>query len=126
MVMMHSGLRALQKRLEKNNPILYNENAMKEERFLSLLKGKPFWIEDKDKHKEEDSKYGDLCCWNHIVGLPKRVMKEERRKQSLIMRWISLKLLDGDGDKEESKKRKKYFWIKKVQVLELVSSFLDI
>ena len=124
--MMHSGLRALQKRLEKNNPILYNENAMKEERFLSLLKGKPFWIEDKDKHKEEDSKYGDLCCWNHIVGLPKKGNEGGTEKPIFDYEMDILKLLDGDGDKEESKKRKKYFWIKKLQVLELVSSFLDI
>jgi hypothetical protein len=74
--------------LEKDNPILYNENAIKEERFLSLLKEKPFWIENEDQHKIEDSKRGDLCCWNHIVGLPRKETKE-RRKQSLIRRWIS-------------------------------------
>jgi hypothetical protein len=41
--------------LEKDDPILYNENAIKEERFLSLLKEKPFWIENEDQHKIEDS-----------------------------------------------------------------------
>src|SRR4051812_9774929 len=105
MVMMHSGLRALQKRLEKSNPILYNENAMKEERFLSLLKGKPFWIEDKDKHKEEDSKYGDLCCWNHIVGLPKKGVNEGEEKAIFDYEMDILKLLDEN--------KKKYIWIKK-------------
>ena len=96
--MMHSGLRALQRRLEKNNPILYNENAMKEERFLSLLKGKLFWIEDKDKHKEEDSKYGDLCCWNHIVGLPKK--DKEGEKAIFDYEMDILRLLEG-GEQEE-------------------------
>ena len=34
------------------------------------LKDKPFWIWDKQQHKQEDIKTDGDCCFNHIIGLP--------------------------------------------------------
>jgi hypothetical protein len=51
--------------LEKDNPILYNENAIKEERFLSLLKEKPFWIENEYQHKKKRILNMVIC----VVGI---------------------------------------------------------
>ena len=113
MTMINSSLRALQKRLEKGNPILYNENAMKEERFLQAAQGRPFWIEDKDEHKAADETYGDRCCWNHLVGLPKKGNEE---KPIFDFEMDILKLLDQD--------KKKYVWIKKSTGLGISEFFL--
>jgi hypothetical protein len=33
---------------------------------------KPFWIWDRDQHKEEHHKTKGSCCFNHIIGLPKK------------------------------------------------------
>jgi hypothetical protein len=36
------------------------------------LKGKPFWIWDKQQHKLEDIRTDGDCCFNHIIGLPQK------------------------------------------------------
>ena len=41
------------------------------------FKNKPFWIWDIDEHKQEDIKTNGDCCFNHIIGLPR---KEETEK----------------------------------------------
>jgi hypothetical protein len=37
---------------------------------LALLKGKEFWIWDKEEHREQFIKSNGQCSFNHIVGLP--------------------------------------------------------
>jgi hypothetical protein len=37
---------------------------------FSILRNKPFWIEDKQHHKEQYVRTNGLCCWNHLVSLP--------------------------------------------------------
>ena len=43
---------------------------------LQKLKGKPFWIWDKARHKEKDRITKGECCFQHLVGLPKKNGKE--------------------------------------------------
>lgn len=33
---------------------------------------RPFWIWNEDDHKIADKVWGDECCFNHIIGLPKK------------------------------------------------------
>ena len=44
---------------------------------LQRLRGKPFWILDPSKHRSKDSATHGACCFNHIIGLPK---KDGKRK----------------------------------------------
>ena len=37
---------------------------------LSILKGLPFWIWDKEEHRQQAVATNGNCCFNHIVGLP--------------------------------------------------------
>jgi hypothetical protein len=37
---------------------------------LSVLRGLPFWIWDKEEHTEEHIRTNRQCCFNHVVGLP--------------------------------------------------------
>jgi hypothetical protein len=44
---------------------------------LSKLRNKPFWIVDPSKHRSKDNATHGACCFNHIIGLPK---KDGKRK----------------------------------------------
>lgn len=37
---------------------------------LSILRNKPFWIDNKQDHRQEFIRTNGNCCFNHIVGLP--------------------------------------------------------
>jgi hypothetical protein len=39
---------------------------------LEKLRGKPFWIFDQQQHKQEDIRTKGDCCFNHIIGLPRK------------------------------------------------------
>ena len=43
---------------------------------LQRLRGKPFWIWDKARHKASDRVTKGECCFNHIISLPKKDNKE--------------------------------------------------
>jgi hypothetical protein len=36
------------------------------------MHNKPFWIWNIVEHKQEDIKTNGDCCFNHIIGLPKK------------------------------------------------------
>jgi hypothetical protein len=44
---------------------------------LQRLRKKPFWIWDQSKHRKDDIKTKGDCCFNHIVGLPKKDNQEK-------------------------------------------------
>jgi hypothetical protein len=37
---------------------------------LSIFQDKPFWIWNKQEHRQEHIKTNGNCCFNHIIGLP--------------------------------------------------------
>jgi hypothetical protein len=41
-------------------------------RLSEILKDKPFWIWNIEKHKQEDIITNGDCCFNHIIGLPQK------------------------------------------------------
>jgi hypothetical protein len=51
------------------------ESAHKE--LSERLKDKPFWIWDKQQHKQEDIRTDGDCCFNHIIGLPTKEGEEK-------------------------------------------------
>jgi hypothetical protein len=54
-----------------DNNINNQEIKLQSERF-AIFRDKPFWIENIDKHKAEDIRTRGFCCFNHIIGLPKK------------------------------------------------------
>ena len=36
------------------------------------LEGKPFWYLDISRHKEKGKSQKNHCCFNHIIGLPRK------------------------------------------------------
>jgi hypothetical protein len=55
----------LQKLVQSQSGPVQNET-------LERLKDKPFWIWDQKQHKQEDIKTKGDCCFNHIIGLPRK------------------------------------------------------
>ena len=45
-----------------------------EQRFQTLetLRDKPFWFWDVERHRLEDTRTSGNCCFNHIIGLPRK------------------------------------------------------
>ena len=43
---------------------------------LSILRDLPFWIFDKDIHRQQAAATNGKCCFNHVCGLPTKDKKE--------------------------------------------------
>jgi hypothetical protein len=41
-------------------------------KLFERLYNKPFWIWDKQQHKQEDIRTDGACCLNHVIGLPQK------------------------------------------------------
>ena len=39
---------------------------------FAIFRDRPFWIEKIEAHKSEDIRTKGNCCFNHIIGLPKK------------------------------------------------------
>ncbi len=46
--------------------------TQQQSRLTEGLQSKPFWIWDKQQHKQEDIQTDGECCFNHIIGLPQK------------------------------------------------------
>jgi hypothetical protein len=69
--------RDLEKFLEKNNVVNNNSDSQQElvklnSQLFAIFANKPFWIEDIREHKKADIANKGSCCFNHIIGLPKK------------------------------------------------------
>lgn len=52
--------------------LVQSQSGPEHYQLLERLKDKPFWIWDQKEHKQEDIKMKGSCCFNHIIGLPKK------------------------------------------------------
>jgi late competence protein required for DNA uptake (superfamily II DNA/RNA helicase) len=53
--------------------VIRSSNSTSEQiNLFNRSKNKPFWIWDIEEHKQEDIKTKGDCCFNHIIGLPKK------------------------------------------------------
>ena len=50
---------------EENNRRLYSER-------FKVFRDKLFWINDINEHKHQDILHKGACCFNHIIGLPRK------------------------------------------------------
>ncbi len=59
-----------------NDILLQGTIARTQDPALQVLRGKPFWIWDKEEHRQQAQTSNGNCCFNHIVGLPQKDKKE--------------------------------------------------
>jgi terminase large subunit-like protein len=66
--------RDLQKfvQLQLNSNSNSNSNFSKQTQLFDRLRNKPFYIWDKEQHKQEHTRTDGDCCFNHIIGLPQK------------------------------------------------------
>jgi hypothetical protein len=78
-------------------------------KIFERLQNKPFWIWDIDHHKQEDIRTNGDCCFNHIIGLPRKdgVDKPLYDYEKIIFDSLSTQ----NGNTNSSSK--KHLWIKK-------------
>ena len=48
------------------------QSSPEQSQLLHRLRDKPFWIWDRKGHKQADIKTKGDCCFNHIIGLPRK------------------------------------------------------
>ena len=79
---------------------------------LERLRNKPFWIWNREEHIKEDIKTKGDCCFNHLIGLPK--------KESIIEK----PLFDYEQIVFDILQQNKHIWIKKATGLGITEFFL--
>ena len=84
------------------------------------LQDKPFWIWDKQQHKQEDIRTDGDCCFNHIIGLP---TKEGEEKAIFDYENILYDALL-DNDILHHTFKYKHLWVKKATGLGVTEFFL--
>jgi hypothetical protein len=52
--------------------VIQSQSGPEQSQLLQRLRDKPFWIWDPKQHKQEDIKTKGDCCFNHIIGLPRK------------------------------------------------------
>jgi hypothetical protein len=82
--------------------------ATHQSKMFDRLCNKPFWIWDKQQHKLEDIRTYGHCCFNHIIGLPK---KDGLGKPFYDYQRIIFESLATPGDNTNS--YGKHLWMKK-------------
>jgi Terminase RNaseH-like domain len=97
------------------------DNIRKE--LFQRLQGKPFWIWDKQQHKQEDIETDGDCCFNHVIGLP---TKEGEEKAIFDYEKVLYDaLLDNDNTNILHHAFKhKHLWVKKATGLGVTEFFL--
>nr|MDP9288889.1 hypothetical protein [Thermoproteota archaeon] len=89
---------------------------------VEQIRNKPFWIWDLEEHKQAYTQYNGACCWNHVVGLPKKngVEKPMFNYEKLVYDA----LLNPDLSAPKSKFKDKHVWVKKATGLGITEFFL--
>ena len=59
------------------SPLNNSEQGQQTTLFSSRVWNKPFWIWNIEDHKVTDIKTDGNCCFNHIIGLPKKNMQDK-------------------------------------------------
>jgi hypothetical protein len=85
------------------------QNVRKE--LFQRLQNKPFWIWDKEEHKQEDMKTNGDCCLNHIIGLPTKEWIEKTMFDYEKILYDSILVKDVLNHNHTFKH--KHLWVKK-------------
>jgi hypothetical protein len=58
--------------------LIQTQSGPEQSQLLLGLRDRPFWIWDQNEHKREDIKTKGNCCFNHVIGLPRKDGKIEK------------------------------------------------
>ena len=103
--------------------LLQSQDSPEQNQLLESTREKPFWIWDQKEHKQEDIKTKGNCCFNHVVGLPKKDNKEKPIFGYEKLLYDSLLTPDFYNPLQNIFKHK-HLWIKKATGLGVTEFFL--
>jgi hypothetical protein len=87
------------------------------------LKNKPFWIWDQQQHKKIDIETKGDCCFNHILGLPKKEQEEKPMfdYQKILHDNLTIPSINNPLKHDF---KDKHLWVKKATGLGVTEFFL--
>jgi Terminase RNaseH-like domain len=92
-------------------------------RIIERIRNKPFWIWDLEEHKQADAQHNGRCCWNHVVGLPKK--NGGQKPMFSYEKLLYDALLNPDLTiAADAKFKDKHVWVKKATGLGITEFFL--
>jgi hypothetical protein len=109
----------LKKRLLSNSQSLEQQQS----KIFDRLYNKPFWIWDIQEHKQQDARTNGDCCFNHIIGLPKKDGVEKPIFDYEKLLYDSL-LINSYSNTLNHNFKHKHLWVKKSTGLGVTEFFL--
>ena len=116
----------IQKKLVQKQEYSQSPDSKYTRLLFDRLRAKPFWIWDISRHRQEDTRTNGDCCFNHIIGLPKKNNEEKPfyDYEKTIFDYLE------NSNREQSKKNNndrtgKHLWIKKATGLGITEFMLS-
>ena len=103
--------------------LVQSQSDPEQSQLLQRLRDKPFWIWDQNQHKREDVRTKGDCCFNHIIGLPKKGSVEKPLFDYQKLLYDSLLISDFYNPLHHTFKLK-HLWVKKATGLGVTEFFL--
>lgn len=103
--------------------LVQSQQNIEQNELFERLRNKPFWIWNKEEHKQEDVKTKGNCCFNHIIGLPRKEKLEKPMFDYEKLLYDSLLILDVSNPLQHTFKHK-HLWVKKATGLGVTEFFL--
>jgi hypothetical protein len=103
--------------------LIQSQSGPEQSPLLQKLKDKPFWIWDQRQHGQEDIKTKGDCCFNHIIGLPRKDGIEKPMFEYERLLYDSLLIPDFYNPLKHTFKQK-HLWVKKATGLGVTEFFL--
>jgi hypothetical protein len=103
--------------------LVQSQSGPEQSRLLQRLRDKPFWIWDPKQHKQTDIRTNGKCCFNHIIGLPKKDNVEKPMFDYQMLLYDSLLVPDFYNPLQHTFKLK-HLWVKKATGLGVTEFFL--
>ena len=103
--------------------LVQSQSGPEESQLLERLRDKPFWIWNQQQHRQEDIRTKGDCCFNHIIGLPKKENIEKPLFDYEKLLHDSLLVPDVYNPLKHTFKLK-HLWVKKATGLGVTEFFL--
>ena len=103
--------------------LIQSQNNPEQNGLLDRLRNKLFWIWNKEEHKQEDIKTKGECCFNHIIGLPRKDGIEKPLFDYEKMLYDAL-FISQYHNPPPLRFKEKHLWVKKATGLGVTEFFL--
>ena len=92
--------------------LVQSQSDPEQSQLSQRLRNKPFWIWEPNQHKQVDIRTKGDCCFNHIVGLPRKDGIEKSIFDYEKLLYDSLLIPEFYNDSKHNFKHK-HLWVKK-------------